>query len=67
EGKKKNFNLLPYFYPRCTRSRRSVEIAKIRYMAHVAKADFLHVPAAFCFKVAFEQYRNFVGEYFLWG
>ena len=66
-GKKKGFNLQPYFYPKWTRSRRSVEITKIRYMAHIAKADFLHVPAAFCFKVAFEQYRNFVGEYFLWG
>ena len=67
EGKKKGFNLQPYFYPKMTRSKKNAEIAKIRYMAHVAKADFFHVPAAFCFKVAFEQYRNFVGEYFLWG
>lgn len=65
-GKQKGFDLRPYFYPKWTRSRRSAEIAKIRYMAHVAKADFYHVPAAFCFKVAFEQYRNFVEEYFLW-
>ncbi|MEA5464281.1 AAA family ATPase [Leptothoe sp. PORK10 BA2] len=66
-AQKKGFNLQPYFYPKWTRSRRNEEIAKIRYMAHVAKADFLHVPAAFCFKVAFEQYRNFAREYFLWG
>lgn len=65
-AKQKGFDLRPYFYPKWTRSRRSAEIAKIRYMAHVAKADFYHVPAAFCFKVAFEQYREFAKEYFLW-
>lgn len=64
--KEKGINLLPFFYPKWTRSRRSVEMAKIRYMAHVAKADFLHVPAAFGFKVAFDQYRSFAEEYFLW-
>ncbi|MEO1390267.1 MAG: AAA family ATPase [Cyanobacteria bacterium J06634_6] len=65
--KEKNFNLLPFFYPKWTRSKRNKEIVTIRYMAHIAKADFHHVPATFCFKAAFEQYRNFAEEYFLWG
>lgn len=63
----KNFNLLPFFYPKWTRSKRNMDIVKIRYMAHIAKADFHHVPATFCFKAAFDQYSNFAEEYFLWG
>ncbi|ESA38505.1 cobyric acid synthase [Leptolyngbya sp. Heron Island J] len=67
DGKKKGFNLRPYFYPKWTKGRRDFEMVKIRYMANIAKADFLHTPAAFCSKVAFQQYRKFIKDYLLWG
>lgn len=66
EGKRSRVDLKSYFYPKWTPGRRSFEMAKIVYMAHIAKADFYHVPAALGFKVAFEQYRDFIKEYFLW-
>ena len=63
----KNMDLTPFFYPKWSSSRRNVDMAKIRHMAHIAKADFHHVPAVFGFKVAREQYFEFAKEYFLWG
>lgn len=66
-GRQKKFDLRPYFYPKWTSNRRSLAMQRIRYMAHIAKADFYHVPATFYSKVAFEQYRGFIKEYFLWG
>ena len=66
-GKPKKVDLRPYFYPKWTSNRRSLAMERIRYMAHIAKADFYHIPAAFYSKVAFEQYRSFIKEYFLWG
>lgn len=59
-------DLKPYFYPKWTARRRSREMRRIRYMAHIASSDFRHVPAAFCYKIAFEQYRDFAKDYFLW-
>lgn len=66
EAKKKKVNLKPFFYPKWTPGHSSTDISRIPYMANIAKADFYHVPAALGFKVAFEQYRNFVEEYLLW-
>ncbi len=37
----------------------------IPYMAFISRADFMHMPAAFAFKQAREQYQNLVKEYFL--
>jgi len=37
----------------------------ISYMACISRADFMHIPAAFAFKPAREQYLNLVKEYFL--
>lgn len=63
----KNMDLTPFFYPKWSRSRPNLDMAKIRQIAHIARADFYHVPAVFGFKVAREQYFEFVKEYFLWG
>ena len=63
----KNMDLTPFFYPKQSRGRRNPDMAKIRYMAHIAQADFYHVPAVFGFKVAREEYFEFAKEYFLWG
>ncbi|MEM1241699.1 MAG: AAA family ATPase [Cyanobacteria bacterium P01_H01_bin.26] len=65
-GRQKKVDLRPYFHPKWTRGRQSRYMGKIRYMAHIAKADFYHIPAAFYSKVAYEQYRDFIKEYFLW-
>jgi hypothetical protein len=62
----KKMNLRPFFYPKWSQSRRNNHIARIINMAHIAQADFHNVPAALVFKVAFEQYRELIREYFLW-
>ncbi|MGD1856312.1 MAG: AAA family ATPase [Leptolyngbyaceae cyanobacterium] len=66
KGESDGFNLKPYFYPKWTAGVRSLEMRRIRYMAHIASSDFQHRPAAFCYKVAFDQYRTFAKDYFLW-
>lgn len=67
QGDTAGFDLKPYFYPKWTPDRQSLYMRHIRYMAHIASGDFLHVPAAFVFKAVFEQYRSFAEDYFLWG
>lgn len=62
----KQRDLTPFFYPKWVRGQRNNDIAKIQQLAYIAKADFHHVPAVFGFKVAREQYFEFVREYFLW-
>ncbi len=62
----KQIDLTPFFYPKWTPSRRRTDIAKIRHFAHIARADFLHIPAVFGFKVVYEQYLDFIEGYFLW-
>ncbi len=60
----KNMDLTPFFYPDRSHSKYSMDIAKIRQMAHIAAADFYHVPAVFGFKVARDQYIKFVRSTF---
>ncbi|MFK8182510.1 MAG: AAA family ATPase [Phormidesmis sp.] len=62
----KGINLRPFFYPKWSQSRRNNHILRVIHMAHIAQADFHNVPAALVFKVAFEQYRELIKEYFLW-
>lgn len=62
----KRMDLRPFFYPKWSNSRRNNHISRIVKMAHIAQADFHNVPAALVFKVAFEQYRALIREYFLW-
>lgn len=59
------FDLLPYFYPRYKTSNKDLHMASIPYMAYISRADFMHIPAAFGFKVAREQYQEVAKEYFL--
>ena len=47
KGDVEGFDLKPYFYPKWTAVVRSLEMRRIRYMAHIASSDFLHRPAAF--------------------
>lgn len=59
------FDLKPYFYPKDTQAHRNRKMIGIPYMAFISRADFMHMPAAFAFKQAREQYQNLVKEYFL--
>jgi cellulose biosynthesis protein BcsQ len=59
------FNLLPYFYPRWKPEKKDRSMISIPYMAYISRADFMHIPAAFGFKVAREQYQKIAKEYFL--
>ncbi len=59
------FNLKPYFYPRSTPGHESYKMIAIPHMAHIARADFIHFPAAFAFNLVREQYLSLVKEYFL--
>lgn len=59
------FDLTPYFYPKFRRGHKDLRMIAIPYMAYISRADFMHMPAAFAFKSAREQYLNLVKEYFL--
>ncbi|MBE9111971.1 ParA family protein [Nodosilinea sp. LEGE 07298] len=59
------FDLTPYFYPKFRKGHKDLRMISIPYMAYISRADFMHIPAAFAFKPAREQYLNLVKEYFL--
>lgn len=54
-----------FFYPKWTPGKINHEMIRIPQLAHIAKADFMHVPAAFAFKPANDCYYNLLTEYFL--
>lgn len=58
-------DLTHYFYPKYRRGHKDLRMITIPYMAYISRADFMHMPAAFAFKPAREQYLNLVKEYFL--
>jgi cellulose biosynthesis protein BcsQ len=58
-------DLTNHFYPRYRKGHKDLRMISIPYMAYISRADFLHVPAAFAFKTAREQYLNLVKEYFV--
>lgn len=64
-AKREGFDLTPYFYPKWRRGHRDRRMITIPYMAYISKSDFLHIPAAFAFKNARDQYLNLAKEYFL--
>ncbi len=61
------FNLMPYFYPKAKTGRiiDASQMISIPHMAFISRADFMHMPAAFAFKTAREQYLKLIWEYFL--
>lgn len=63
--KEENFDLTPYFYPKYCKGQKNLDMVSVPYMAYIPRADFMHMPAAFAFKPAREQYKNLVMEYFL--
>lgn len=65
DAKREGFNLLPHFYPKWRKGHRDKQMIHIPYMAYISRADFLHVPAAFAFKNARDQYLTLAKEYFI--
>ncbi len=59
------FDLTHYFYPKYRPGHKDLRMISIPYMAYISRADFMHLPAAFAFKPARDQYKNLVKEYFL--
>ncbi|MEA5453041.1 AAA family ATPase [Leptolyngbya sp. CCNP1308] len=59
------FDLTHYFYPKYCKGQKNLDMVSVPYMAFIPRADFMHMPAAFAFKPAREQYQNLVKEYFL--
>lgn len=54
-----------FFYPKYTPGKKNHEMIRIPQLAHIARADFMHIPAAFAFKPANDYYYKLLTEYFL--
>ncbi|MEB3213548.1 MAG: ParA family protein, partial [Leptolyngbyaceae bacterium] len=66
EAKREGFHLLPYFFPRWTKTRQdNHHITEIPGYANIANAAFSRKPAVYCDKTAYEHYKNLAREYFL--
>lgn len=59
------FSLLPYFYPRYTKTKKDTHIFELPSYAHIANATFSRVPAAYKDKTAHSYYLELAKEYFL--
>ena len=59
------FDLTPYFYPKFQPGHKDLRMITSPYMAYISRADFMHMPAAFAFKLVREEYKNLVQEYFI--
>lgn len=64
-SKKEGFDLLPYFYPKFTASRRDRHILQVPNYAGIAGSAFAHLPAVYRDRSAREYYQNLAKEYFL--
>lgn len=62
---KDKFNLLPYFYPRYTKTSKNTHIFELPSYAHIANAAFSRVPAAYKNQTARNYYQELAKEYFL--
>lgn len=59
------FNLLPYFYPKYTNSRRDLHIFELPGYANIASSAFSRTPAVYRDRSAHDYYTNLAKEYFL--
>ncbi|EAW33493.1 AAA family ATPase [Lyngbya sp. PCC 8106] len=62
---KREFNLLPYFYPRFTDAKKDRYIFDLPSYARIANAAFEQIPAVYKNKTARDYYLNLAKEYFL--
>jgi len=59
------FDLLPYFFPRYTNSRKDLHVLEISSHANIASSAFSRIPAVYRDRSAFESYKALAKEYFL--
>jgi cellulose biosynthesis protein BcsQ len=64
-AKKEGFNLLPYFHPKYTNSKKDLHIPQVPSYANIASAAFARIPAVYRDRSAHEYYKDLVKEYFL--
>ncbi|MGV0027575.1 AAA family ATPase [Phormidesmis priestleyi] len=65
QAKKDGFDLLPYFYPRYTNSKKDLHIFEVPSYANIASAAFSRIPATYRDKTARDYYLALAKEYFL--
>lgn len=58
-------DLTYYFYPKLTPGKINHNMLQIPQMAYIARADFMHRPAVFSFRPAYDSYCTLLTEYFL--
>jgi cellulose biosynthesis protein BcsQ len=58
-------DLLPYFFPRYTKSSKDPYIAQVPSYANIAGSAFARIPAVYQNRAAHEYYKNLAKEYFL--
>ncbi|WP_245916070.1 AAA family ATPase [Merismopedia glauca] len=63
--KERQFDLLPYFYPKYGQANRNKDISQVPRFAHIANSAFSHIPAVYAYKIAYDYYKNLVKEYFI--
>ncbi|OKH16959.1 ParA family protein [[Limnothrix rosea] IAM M-220] len=63
--KEEQIDLMKFFFPKYTNSRKNLDIFVMPSYAHIASAAFSSRPAVFTSKKAREYYRNLVREYFI--
>ena len=63
--KEERFDLLPYFYPKYTSSKKDLHIAEVPSYAGISGSAFSRVPAVYRDRSAHEYYKNLAKEYFL--
>lgn len=62
---KEKIDLLPYFYPKYSNSRKDLHIPHVPNYANIAGAAFSRTPAVYRDRYAHEYYKNLAKEYFL--
>ncbi|WP_242020430.1 AAA family ATPase [Microcoleus sp. FACHB-1515] len=64
-AKKEGCDLLPYFYPKYTTSRKDLHIHQLPSYANIASSAFSRVPAVYRDRAAHDYYKDLAKEYFL--
>lgn len=64
-AKREGFDLLSYFFPKYTNSRRDLHIHQLPSYANIASSAFSRVPAVYRDRAAHDYYKDLAKEYFL--
>lgn len=64
-ARREGFDLLSYFFPKYTNSRRDLHIHQLPSYANIASSAFSRVPAVYRDRAAHDYYKDLAKEYFL--